>query len=249
MFASIKNLLSGYLKKDEEEAPPTPEEITALIVDESKLVRAKRKFIQEQRFIKEGRPERSEERLPPGQTLTDAFPVLDLGIKPEISTENWQLQLDGQVERPIILDWPMFNSLPQSSMIVDIHCVTAWSRFDNEWNGVTISTILGLCKPLSTTRAVMIEGYDGYQTNLSLTDFSDLKAMIATSWQGKPLTVEHGAPARFVLPHLYFWKSAKWIKRITFLDKEERGFWEAGGYHIRGDPWLQQRYRGDEPID
>jgi DMSO/TMAO reductase YedYZ molybdopterin-dependent catalytic subunit len=249
MFNFIKSLLSGYVKNEEEEPPLTPEEITALIIDESKLVRAKRKFIQEQRFLKEGRPERSNDRLPPGQTLTDGFPVLDLGMKPNISTHEWELRLDGAIETPITIDWSMLRSLPQHNMNVDIHCVTAWSRFDNEWDGVLISTILELCKPLPTVKAVMLEGYDGYKTNLLFEDFSNPKAMLATSWQGNPLTVDHGAPVRFVLPHLYFWKSAKWIKQITFMTEERRGFWEAGGYHVRGDPWLQQRYRGDEPID
>lgn len=235
-------------EQDDEELPLTEDEIRALIVDESKLVRAKRKFIQEERFMKHGRPERSTDRLPPGQTLTEGFPVLDLGIRPEIPVETWQLRLDGDVAAPQVIDWRQLSALPQASMTVDIHCVTAWSRFENQWDGVRISTILDLCRPLPSVKAVMIEGYDGYTTNLQFSDFADAKAMIATAWQGKPLTIEHGAPARFVLPHLYFWKSAKWIKRITFLKEEQRGFWEVGGYHVRGDPWLQQRYRGDEPI-
>jgi DMSO/TMAO reductase YedYZ molybdopterin-dependent catalytic subunit len=234
--------------RHDEEPPLTEDEIRALIVDESKLVRAKRKFIQEERFIKQGLPERSTDRLPPGQTLTEGFPILDLGMRPEVPVDVWQLTLDGEVTSPQTINWARLTSMPQGSMTVDIHCVTAWSRFDNRWDGVPISTLLHLCRPLPSAKAVMLEGYDGYKTNLQLADFSDDKAMIATAWQGKPLTVEHGGPARFVLPHLYFWKSAKWVKRITFLKEDQRGFWEAGGYHVRGDPWLQQRYRGDEPI-
>lgn len=249
IFKRVGDWVSGLAwKQEDDELPMTEDEIRALIVDESKLVRAKRKFIQAERFMKQGHPERSTDRLPPGQTLTEGFPILDLGVRPEVPVEAWRLTLDGEVARPQAINWAQLTALPQVNMTVDIHCVTAWSRFDNRWDGVSISTILDLCQPLPSAKAVMIEGYDGYKTNLQLKDFSDPKGMIATAWQGKPLTREHGAPARFVLPHLYFWKSAKWIKRITFLKQEQRGFWEAGGYHVRGDPWLQQRYRGDEVI-
>jgi DMSO/TMAO reductase YedYZ molybdopterin-dependent catalytic subunit len=250
MYAKIKNAFFSRFGKGEGSDPTfTEDDIRALIVDESKLVRAKRKFIQEERFMKHGRSERSTDRLPPGQTLTDGFPVLDLGSKPEVPVDKWELRLDGEVENPQMISWQQLNDLPQATMTSDIHCVTAWSRFDNRWDGVLISTLLELCRPLPSAKAVMIHGYDGYHTNIQLADLCNPNAMIATSWQGEPLTLEHGGPARFVLPHLYFWKSAKWVKRIKFMREERRGYWEASGYHVRGDPWLQQRYRGDELIE
>lgn len=250
MFRQVRELFRGWIgPKPEEDAQLTNVELEALLADESKLTRSKQQWVREQRFMKEGPRERSTERLPPGQHLTKSFPVLDLGVRPVIPTADWALELAGEVEKPLMLDWAGFNALPQLGMTVDIHCVTAWSRYDNDWVGVSTQALLELCRPRPAATAVMIEGYDGYTTNLTLADFSAPQCIIAHSWSGEPLSVEHGGPARLVVPHLYFWKSAKWIRRITLLEREERGFWEVGGYHVRGDPWMQNRYRIDEPLD
>lgn len=249
MFRRIGELLREWRRPPSEAvAPLTSAELEALLVDESKLTRKKQQWVQEQRFMKEGPRERSTERLPPGQHLTKSFPILDLGIQPVVSTDDWKLELAGVVEKPVVLDWVKFNALPQETMTVDIHCVTSWSRYDNDWVGVSTRTLQELCQPRPSATAVMIEGHDGYTTNLTLADFSAPNCIVAHSWSGAPLTVEHGGPARLVIPHLYFWKSAKWIRKITFMEREERGFWEVGGYHVRGDPWMQNRYRIDEPL-
>jgi DMSO/TMAO reductase YedYZ molybdopterin-dependent catalytic subunit len=250
MFRRIGEMFRDWRRPQPDDvAPLTSAELEALLVDESKLTRSKQQWVQEQRFMKEGPRERSTERLPPGQHLTKSFPVLDLGIHPVVSTDDWRLELAGEVEKPGVLDWAEFNALPTHAMTVDIHCVTAWSRYDNDWIGVSTQTLLELCQPRPTATAVMIEGYDGYTTNLTLADFLAPQCVVAHSWSGEPLTVEHGGPARLVIPHLYFWKSAKWIRKITFMEREERGYWEVGGYHVRGDPWMQNRYRIDEPLD
>jgi DMSO/TMAO reductase YedYZ molybdopterin-dependent catalytic subunit len=250
MFHRIREIFREWIgPKPDEVSPLTSEELEALLVDESKLTRSKQQWVQEQRFMKVGPRERSTERLPPGQHLTKSFPCLDLGIQPVVLTDDWTLELAGEVEKPVVLNWAEFIALPQHAMTVDIHCVTAWSRYDNDWVGVSMKTLLELCQPRATATAVMIEGYDGYKTNLTLADFSSPQCIVAHSWSGEPLTVEHGGPARLVIPHLYFWKSAKWIRKITFMEREERGFWEIGGYHVRGDPWMQNRYRIDEPLD
>jgi DMSO/TMAO reductase YedYZ molybdopterin-dependent catalytic subunit len=222
------------------------QEIEALFVDESRLTKSKKLWVQQKRFIVDGQQVRSTERLPPGQHLTTGYPVLDLGIQPEVTRKDWKLEIDGLVACPGAISWQSFVALPQVSPYSDIHCVTSWSRFDNRWDGVSTATIVERCRPLADVTAVMVESYDGYKTNLSLEDFAAPGALLAHSWDGEPLSLAHGAPVRLVVPHLYFWKSAKWIRKITFLSSEERGYWEVGGYHVRGDPWLQQRYRGSE---
>jgi DMSO/TMAO reductase YedYZ molybdopterin-dependent catalytic subunit len=213
--------------------------------DDSTLTRSKRRWAEEGRFLTgtEARPE--SQRLPPGQHLVRDWPVLDLGEHPAITQDNWRLLLAGAIEYPAVWDWETLMRQPQSGRRSDIHCVTTWSRYDNDWQGVATRDLLDIVMPKPEAAAVLLHGYDGYTTNLLLEDFAAQDAMLAHSWAGQPLTREHGGPVRLVVPHLYFWKSAKWIKRIDFLTADERGFWEANGYHMRGDPWREQRYTGD----
>ena len=209
---------------------------------ESKLTRSKRRWAEEGRFLT-GRTARPEtERLPPGQHLVRDWPVLDLGTQPDVPTAKWQLAIAGLVAHPVKLDWPALQALPQVSRTNDIHCVTSWSRYDNDWEGVRTRDLLDLVEPRDEAVAVMLHGYDGYTTNVPLADFAAEDTLIAHRWAGAPLTKSHGGPARLVIPHLYFWKSAKWIAAIEFLGADKPGFWEASGYHIRGDPWAEERY-------
>lgn len=213
--------------------------------EDSKLTRSKRRWAEQGKFLtgRHSRPE--DERLPPGQHLVRDWPVLDLGQHPSIPPERWRLELRGLIERPAVLDWTAFRALPQSVRTSDIHCVTSWSRYDNRWDGVSTMDLLEAVQPMEEAQAVRLHGFDGYTTNLTLADFAAPDAMIAHSWEGRPLTREHGGPARLVVPHLYFWKSAKWLSGIEFVAADGPGFWEVNGYHLRGDPWNEQRYSGD----
>jgi DMSO/TMAO reductase YedYZ molybdopterin-dependent catalytic subunit len=210
--------------------------------DPSKLTRSKQRWADEGKFLTGSVSHPEEVRLPPGQHLVKNWPVLDLGRQPDVSHERWRLKISGMVERPVTLDWAAFRALPQRTVRSDIHCVTTWSRYDNDWIGVSTRDLLDLVEPRSEARYVMLHGYDGYTTNLPLADFAAADALLAHSWQGKPLTREHGGPVRLVVPHLYFWKSAKWIKAIEVLGADRPGFWEVNGYHMRGDPWSEERY-------
>lgn len=212
---------------------------------ESKLTRAKQRWAQEGRFLtgKVSRP--SEQRLPPGQHLTKDWPVLDLGLEPEISKERWHLDVYGAVEQPVFWSFAQFLAQQQTQSISDIHCVTTWSRYDNQWEGLATRDLLAACQPREDAGFVVLHSYDGYTTNLSLEDFAAEDALLAHSWSGQPLSVEHGGPVRLVVPHLYFWKSAKWLQAIEFASKDAPGYWEVRGYHNRGDPWAEQRYSDD----
>ncbi|MCV3736495.1 sulfite oxidase-like oxidoreductase [Rhizobium sp. TRM96647] len=216
---------------------------------ESKLTRTKRGWAEQGKFLtgRIARPQsgRLPDRLPPGQHLVRNWPVLDLGQQPVIRPESWRLDIVGETERPVSLDWRAFQALPQSDRLSDIHCVTTWSRYDNRWQGVATRDLLDLAMPKPSATHVMLSSYDGYTTNLPLADFAVEDALLATHWEGEPLTVEHGGPVRVVVPHLYFWKSAKWVNRIEFLTADRAGFWERNGYHMRGDPWGEERYAGD----
>lgn len=223
------------MSQDEDAAAPSGAAPTKLTV-------TKQRWAQEHKFLT-GRVTRPDaERLPPGQHLVRDWPVLDLGLQPEVATERWTLDLDGLVSRPLHLDWAGFQALPQSREVTDIHCVTTWSRYDNRWDGVLTRDLLAAVEPLPGARFVTLESFDGYATNLPLADFAAPDAIIAHAWEGAPLTRAHGGPARLVVPHLYFWKSAKWLKHITFLADDQLGFWEVRGYHERGDPWAEERY-------
>lgn len=212
---------------------------------DSKLTTSKRRWAAEGKFLT-GHVSRPEaERLPPGQHLVKNWPVLDLGVQPQISLSSWRLDVIGFVEKRLSLDWAAFQTIEQSTRISDIHCVTTWSRYDNRWEGVSTRDLLDLAMPTKEAQHVLLTSYDGYTTNLPLADFAAEDAILATAWEGQPLTVEHGGPMRLVVPHLYFWKSAKWLNRIEFIGADRAGFWEKNGYHMYGDPWREQRYSDD----
>ncbi|MBP6819845.1 sulfite oxidase-like oxidoreductase [Ferrovibrio sp. MS7] len=181
-------------------------------------------------------------RLPPGQRQVRDWPVLDLGVQPNILLDKWQLSVGGLVANPVKLDWNAFLDLPQTETLSDIHCVTAWSRYDNHWAGVRTVDLLKLVKPRPEAKFVVFQSYDGYATNVTLEHFSAPDVLLAHSWEGAPITREHGGPVRVVMPRWYFWKSAKWVKHIAFLDRDAPGYWEVRGYHNEGDPWKEDRY-------
>jgi len=209
---------------------------------DSKLTRTKAAWVREGRFLT-GRTARPEaERLPPGQHLVKNWPVLDLGVEPVIERANWRLDIDGTVESNLSWTWQTFSEQPQVDLVSDIHCVTSWSRYDNAWSGVPTMHVAEAAGVLPQARFVILHSYDGYTTNLAIEDFLSPDALLAHSWQGEPLAREHGGPVRLVVPHLYFWKSAKWLRRIEFSLIDKPGFWEVRGYHNHGDPWTEERY-------
>lgn len=185
---------------------------------------------------------RSEDRLPPGQHLTPGFPVLDLGIRPEISLGEWTLEIGGQVENPQTLSWEQLNALPPFEDVSDFHCVTTWSKFDCRWSGVAFFTLADLVQPKPEVRHVLFTSYDGYTTNVRLADCLDDDVLIATKFEGKPVTREHGGPARVILPKLYAWKGAKFVRQIEFSAEDQLGYWEVRGYSNSADPWTEDRF-------
>jgi len=207
-----------------------------------KLIRTKEQWAKDGRALTGMTSDPNKVRLPPGQRLTKDFPVLDLGVQPNLNPNDWTLSVAGQVGHPLKWTWKEFQALPQVTLVNDIHCVTTWSRYDNTWVGVPMRAVLDAAKPFPTAKFVMLRSYDGYSTNLPLADIDRDDVLIAHTWQGQPLAREHGGPVRLVVPHLYFWKSAKWLRHITFLEKDQPGYWEARGYHMRGDPWKEERY-------
>lgn len=185
-------------------------------------------------------------RVPAGQTEVKNFPILDLGILPEVSKANWKLRIYGLVENELNLDWEAFQQLPQTTSVSDFHCVTRWSRLDMDWVGVKAQHLLMLAGPLKTAKFVTLHGYDGYTTNLDLAALLDDDVMIAHSVLGYPLTTAHGGPVRMIVPKRYAWKGAKWLKAIELHEFDRPGFWEVRGYHNEADPWLEQRFSDDE---
>ena len=182
-------------------------------------------------------------RIPPGQYLTRDFPVLSAGPTPNIPTETWDLTITGNVESAPRWTWDEFLALSRETFTVDIHCVTKWSKLDTDWEGVSLDTLLD---GLDYSASHLIAHCDGgYTTNLPIEDVTGGKAWIAVTYDGDELAPEHGGPARLLVPHLYFWKSAKWVRRLELVDEDRPGFWESLGYHEYGDPWLEQRYQGD----
>lgn len=207
-----------------------------------KLTAAKQAWARAGRLLTGKTDPDKEMRLPPGQRLVTNWPVLDLGVQPHVPVESWRLDVDGAVVNPISLDWAQFMDLPQAEDQSDIHCVTQWSRYDNRWQGVKTATLLALVQPRPDAKHVILHSHDGYTTNLLLEHFAEDDCLIAHSHDGAPLTREHGAPARVIVPRYYFWKSAKWVKRIEISAVDRPGFWEVRGYHNVGDPWLEERY-------
>jgi len=182
-------------------------------------------------------------RVPPGQYVTRDFPVLSAGPTPDVPLDQWRFTISGQVDKPLAWSWQELMALPAEDVTVDIHCVTKWTKLDTAWKGVSVDTLL---KDVPTAAEfVMAHSYGGYTTNLPLEDVTGGKAWIAYAFGGEPLEPEHGGPARLLVPHLYFWKSAKWVSGLELRDEDEPGFWEGYGYHIYGDPWREQRYAGD----
>jgi DMSO/TMAO reductase YedYZ molybdopterin-dependent catalytic subunit len=182
-------------------------------------------------------------RVPPGQYLVDDFPVLSAGPTPHTPLEEWTFTITGEVADAKTWTWEEFRALPSETITKDIHCVTKWSKLDTDWEGVSLDTLLAEVETEAGYVTAFCDG--GYTTNLPLEDVSDGKAWIAFGYDGEPLDPEHGGPARLLVPHLYFWKSAKWVRGLSLSDHDEPGFWEALGYHMYGDPWREQRYWGD----
>lgn len=183
-------------------------------------------------------------RLPPGQyDVGDDFPVLTAGPVPQTTLDRWDFRIDGQTDEVLRWSWPEFQALPHEKITVDIHCVTSWSKFDTNWTGVRVETLLDNVETAAEYLVAFSDG--GYTTNLPLEDVLDGKAWIVDGYDGQPLAAEHGGPARLLVPHLYFWKSAKWVRGLTLTLSNEPGFWENFGYHNYGDPWKEQRYAGD----
>jgi DMSO/TMAO reductase YedYZ molybdopterin-dependent catalytic subunit len=188
-------------------------------------------------------PEDIAARLPPGQYNETGFPVLTAGPTPNLKTQDWYFSIDGMVAEPKQWNWEEFHQLPWETVPCDIHCVTSWSKLGTSFGGVSLDVLLAEADPRG--EYAMAYCYGGYTTNLALEDLTDGKAWVVTEHEGDPLPREHGGPARLLVPHLYFWKSAKWIAGLRVMDHDEPGFWEVNGYHNRGDPWKEERYWND----
>ena len=193
-----------------------------------------------------GRQRERDPRLPPGQyDAGTQWPVLNAEATPRISTDRWTFTVEGLVEREKTWTWDEIHALPASRYEGDIHCVTTWSKFGMRFDGVSVDTLLDAAGVLPTATHAIAVAHTGYTTNLPLADVTGGRAWVVWDVDGEPLTREHGGPARLLVPHLYFWKSAKWVSGLRLLDHDEQGFWERNGYHDRGDPWTEQRYQGD----
>jgi DMSO/TMAO reductase YedYZ molybdopterin-dependent catalytic subunit len=198
---------------------------------------SERKILQEQR--------RDEGRLPPGQSLTLKWPVLQYGSVPMADLRTWDFRIGGLVEKPVRLTCEEFNRLPKTEIQCDIHCVTRWSRFDNRFEGVLFTDVIKLVTPKPDARFAVIRGEHGYTANLPLADLMRSTTMFAFKHDGETLSAEHGYPVRLLVPHLYLWKSVKWVRGFELTAEDEPGFWEQNGYHMYGDPWKEQRYDSD----
>ncbi len=221
-----------------------PEKVTLIGRIKDKLIASKEKTARERR-LQSGVPvpdDNSRERLPPGQRLVEKWPVLDLGVTPKLDLAQWRLTVDGLVENPAAWSWQDFLALPQSEITSDIHCVTTWSLYDSVWQGVATRDLLAAVRPKPEVRFVLFRSYDGYTTNVPLARFAEADALLARARNGEPIGPEHGGPVRVVIPSLYFWKSAKWVRRITFAADDAPGYWEVRGYHNEADPWKEERY-------
>jgi DMSO/TMAO reductase YedYZ molybdopterin-dependent catalytic subunit len=184
-------------------------------------------------------------RVPPGQYVTDRFPVLHAGVVPNVDLGKWDFRVEGLVEQPLTFTYDEIRALPAEKRVVDIHCVTKWSKLDTEWEGVPVREVIQRCRPLPEATHVLVWAEHGFTANLPLSDLARDDNLLAYRYGGEELEPEHGWPLRLVVPHLYFWKSVKWVRGFRFLDHDEPGFWERNGYHMYGDPWREQRYWGD----
>jgi DMSO/TMAO reductase YedYZ molybdopterin-dependent catalytic subunit len=185
------------------------------------------------------------DRLPPGQYLTEDFPVLSAGPTPRVKTQDWSFELKIGPKPVKAWNWEQFNALPLTRMTRDIHCVTAWSKFNTAWEGVLVDDVLADAGIEPPTEFTLIHSVDGYSTNVPVADLVGGRAMVALRYEGQPIPPDHGGPARLLVPHLYFWKSAKWISGLQFTETDTAGFWELRGYHMYGDPFREQRYTHD----
>jgi DMSO/TMAO reductase YedYZ molybdopterin-dependent catalytic subunit len=188
---------------------------------------------------------KQEGRLPPGQSLTLKWPVLQYGSVPRFDPERWDFRVYGLAETPIRWTWKEFNELPKIELVRDFHCVTRWSRFDNRWQGVAFREVLRRVKLKAGASYVLVHAEQGYTANIPLADLDRDDVLFATHHDGEPLSADHGYPLRLIVPHLYAWKSVKWVRGIEFLDYDAPGFWEQNGYHMYGDPWKEQRFDTD----
>lgn len=187
-------------------------------------------------------------RLPPGQIETRKWPVLHYGTVPLVDPATWRLTVRGAVEQPYELTWTELMALPRQQTLCDIHCVTRWSRYDNLFEGVSVSSLLARARPLASATHALIHAEHGFTTNLPLRDLDLPANLLALNHSGEPLEPEHGGPVRLLVPHLYFWKSAKWVRGIELMEEDYPGFWEQNGYHMRGDPWGEERYGRPDPV-
>ena len=181
-------------------------------------------------------------RIPPNQKLTAGWPVLTYGSAPRIDLKDWKFVVTGLVQENVSFTWDEFSALPQATLTSDVHCVTGWSKLDNEWQGVAFGELMKRVRPKPEARHVMAHSSGGYTTNIPLADLQEEGVLLAHTHNGEPIPSEHGGPLRLVVPHLYFWKSAKWLRGLLFMSEERAGFWEMYGYHLRGDPWKEERY-------
>ena len=187
------------------------------------------------------------DRLPPGQIVTQKWPVLHYGTVPAVDTAQWRFQVRGAVERPFAIDWDELQALPRQETVCDIHCVTRWSRYDNVFGGVSVRSLLLRAGVRPEARFALVHAEHGFTTNLPLEDLDREANLLALTFGGEPLTPEHGGPIRLLVPHLYFWKSAKWVRGIELMEEDYPGFWEQNGYHMRGEPWAEQRHGRPDP--
>ena len=212
-------------------------------MSKQRYIEAKQKWAEKQKARGvAARAVASQDRLPPGQKLTTGFPVLDLGIHPAIPHDQWALKIDGLVEKSTTLSWDQFHALPQVEDVSDFHCVTTWSKYDCRWGGVAFTTLYELAQPKPEAKFVYFTGYDGYSTNVALAACLDDDVLVATSFDGAPISLEHGGHARVIIPKLYAWKGSKFVSGITFLPEDKLGFWEVRGYSNTADPWTEDRY-------
>jgi DMSO/TMAO reductase YedYZ molybdopterin-dependent catalytic subunit len=186
-------------------------------------------------------------RLPPGQIQTHKWPVLHYGVVPTVDLETWRFQVNGAVDRPFELSWDELRSLPRQETACDIHCVTRWSRYDNVFEGVSVHSLLQRASVRPEAHFALIHAEQGFTTNMPRKDLDRPANLLAFGSNGEPLPAEHGGPVRLLVPHLYFWKSAKWVRGFELLEEDLPGFWEQNGYHMRGDPWQEERYGRPDP--
>ena len=207
-----------------------------------KLIQTKQAWAKAGRLLTGTTSRPEEERLPPGQRLVKDWPILDLGVQPDITPQRFKLDVDGAVETPMHFKLDDLMALPQAESVSDMHCVTAWSRYDNRWKGISSRTLIELVRPQPDAHHVIFHSHDGYTTNVLFEQFADDDVYLVHEWEGEPISRQHGGPVRVLIPKLYLWKSAKWVNRIEFATSDRPGFWERNGYHNNADPWLEERY-------